>query len=237
MRCVSLLQAAEGFFIGDSIAAATAQTIGMRGSAHHSVSLRRNAIAPQFQRIPKGAVALMTLGLNDAAIPVQAMRKDIETVIEGALKTGERIVWIGPPCVLKSWDKRAKEMDDYLRAAAGDDQHPVREPARSADLQARHALERRRALHGRRLPLCLAEDPARLHLRRGGGMAEAHPVHRGLDRAEASHEDGAHAPSLTRDRRRLTRCGPRGLPSPTSRRRFFDTTEGNPVEHPSWFTL
>jgi hypothetical protein len=107
-------RAAEGFFIGDSIAAATAQTIGVRGSAHHSVSLRRNAIAPQFQRIPKGAVVLMTLGLNDAADPVQAMRKDIELVIEGALKTGEKVVWIGPPCVLKSWDKRAKEMDDYL---------------------------------------------------------------------------------------------------------------------------
>jgi predicted transcriptional regulator YdeE len=50
MGAFSLLQAAEGFFIGDSIAAATAQTIGMRGSAHHSVSLRRNAIAPQWQR-------------------------------------------------------------------------------------------------------------------------------------------------------------------------------------------
>jgi hypothetical protein len=112
---LSPVQAAEGFFIGDSIAAATAQTIGLRGAAHHSVSLRRNAIAPQFARVPKGAVALMTLGLNDAAIPVQAMRKDIEMVIEGAQKTGERAVWIGPPCVLKSWDKRAKEMDDYLR--------------------------------------------------------------------------------------------------------------------------
>src|SRR6476469_6419741 len=95
-------RADEGYFIGDSIAAATAQTIGMRGSAHHSVSLRRNAIAPQFLQVPKGAVALMTLGLNDAAIPVSAMHKDIETVIEGAQRTGERIVWIGPPCVLKS---------------------------------------------------------------------------------------------------------------------------------------
>jgi hypothetical protein len=109
------VRADEGYFIGDSIAAATAQTIGMRGSAHHSVSLRRNAIAPQFLQVPKGAVALMTLGLNDAAIPVSAMHKDIETVIEGAQRTGERIVWIGPPCVLKSWDNRAREMDDYLR--------------------------------------------------------------------------------------------------------------------------
>src|SRR5690242_10820394 len=109
------VRADEGYFIGDSIAAATAQTIGMRGSAHHSVSQRRNAIAPQFLQVPKGAVALMTLGLNDAAIPVSAMHKDIETVIEGAQRTGERIVWIGPPCVLKSWDNRAREMDDYLR--------------------------------------------------------------------------------------------------------------------------
>jgi len=111
----SRCEAAEGFFIGDSIAAAAAQTIGMRGVAHHSVSLRRNAIAPQFERVPKDAVAIMSLGLNDAAIPVHAMRHDIEVVIEGALRTGARIVWVGPPCVLKSWDNRAKEMDDYLR--------------------------------------------------------------------------------------------------------------------------
>ena len=115
MAAVAPGHADEGFFIGDSIAAAAAQTIGMRGVARHSVSLRRNAIAPQFQHVPKDAVAVMTLGLNDAAIPVQAMHKDIEVVIEGAQKTGARIVWVGPPCVLKSWDKRAKEMDDYLR--------------------------------------------------------------------------------------------------------------------------
>ena len=108
-------QAVDGFFIGDSIGEDTAQTIGMQGAAHHSVSLRRNAIAPQFRKIPRGAVALMSLGLNDAAIPVHAMQKDIEQVIEGALKTGEKVVWLGPPCVLKSWDVRAKEMDKYLR--------------------------------------------------------------------------------------------------------------------------
>jgi hypothetical protein len=111
-------QAADGFVIGDSIAASLAQTIGLKFIAHHSVSLRKAApkkISPQFARIPKGAVVLMGLGLNDAAIPVKGMRADIEWVIAGALKTGEKIVWIGPPCVLKRWDIRAKEMDDYLR--------------------------------------------------------------------------------------------------------------------------
>jgi hypothetical protein len=111
-------RAEEGFVIGDSIAASLAQTVGMKSAAHHSVSLRRNArktIAPQLQRLPKGAVTLMGLGLNDAAIPVKGLAKDIEWVIAGALATGAKIVWIGPPCVLRPWDNRAKEMDDYLR--------------------------------------------------------------------------------------------------------------------------
>jgi hypothetical protein len=110
-------RAAEGFVIGDSIAASLAQAIGLKFIAHHSVSLRRAApkkISPQLARLPKGAVVLMGLGLNDAAIPVKGMHADIEWVIDLALRTGERIVWIGPPCVLKRWDIRAKEMDDYL---------------------------------------------------------------------------------------------------------------------------
>jgi hypothetical protein len=109
-------RADEGFLIGDSITAAMGEAIGLGGVAHHSVSLRRPTIAEHFARIPKGAVAIMSLGLNDAAIPVKAMGHHIERVIEGALATHERIVWVGPPCVLKSWDVRAKEMDDYLKA-------------------------------------------------------------------------------------------------------------------------
>jgi hypothetical protein len=111
-------RAEEGFVIGDSLAASLAQTVGIESIAHHSVSLRRNArrtIEPQFQRLPRGAVVLMTLGLNDAAIPVKGLAKDIEEVIAGALATGRKIVWIGPPCVLRHWDHRAREMDDYLR--------------------------------------------------------------------------------------------------------------------------
>jgi hypothetical protein len=114
----SAARAAEGFVIGDSTAASFAQTVGIKSIASHSVSVRRSyprPIAPQFARLPKGAVTLMLLGLNDAFTPVKGLKKDIEWVIEGALATGEKIVWVGPPCVLKKWDSRAKEMDDYLR--------------------------------------------------------------------------------------------------------------------------
>ena len=88
-------RADDGFLIGDSIAAAMGDTIGMGGVAHHSVSLRRTTIAEHFAHIPKGTVAIMSLGLNDAAIPIKAMRHHIERVIEGALATHERIV-LGP---------------------------------------------------------------------------------------------------------------------------------------------
>jgi hypothetical protein len=107
--------AAEGFVLGDSIGEDMAVAVGLHGAAHHSVSLRRNAIGKQFPYLPKGAIALMSLGLNDAADPVEGMRKEIEVVIEEALRTGAKFVWIGPPCVLHRWDARAKQMDDYLR--------------------------------------------------------------------------------------------------------------------------
>jgi hypothetical protein len=114
----SRARAAEAFVIGDSIAASLAQTIGLKFIAHHSVSLRRAApkrISPQFARVPKDAVVLMGLGLNDAAIPVKGLQADIEWVIDGAVKTGAKMIWFGPPCVLKRWDSIAKQMDDYLR--------------------------------------------------------------------------------------------------------------------------
>lgn len=107
-------RAAEGYFLGDSIGDDTARTIGLRGAAKTSVHLRRAGVLPQFARLPKGAIALMSLGLNDAADPYQSLTGDIERVIAAAEKTGEKFVWIGPPCVLKGWDKRNAELDAYL---------------------------------------------------------------------------------------------------------------------------
>lgn len=108
-------RAAEGYFLGDSIGDDTAKTVGISGAARTSVSLRGSAAINQFARLPKGAIALLSLGLNDAADPVQSLSGDIERVIAAAERTGEKFVWIGPPCVLKGWDKRVAEFDAYLR--------------------------------------------------------------------------------------------------------------------------
>lgn len=108
--------AAEGFLLGDSIGEGISMFAGIKGVARPSVSLRRSDLGPQFEKIPKGAVALLSLGINDAIDPLEHLRPSIERVIEKAEKTGEKFVWIGPPCVLKAWDLRAKAVDDYLRA-------------------------------------------------------------------------------------------------------------------------
>jgi hypothetical protein len=106
--------AAQGFFLGDSIADDTAKTVGMPGAARTGEHLRRGAVIPQFTRLPKGSVALMSLGLNDAEDSYKGLIGDIERVITAAEATGEKFVWIGPPCVRKSWDNHNEQLDAYL---------------------------------------------------------------------------------------------------------------------------
>jgi hypothetical protein len=106
--------AAQGFFLGDSIADDTSKTVGVPGAARTGEHLRRGAVIPQFARLPKGSIALMSLGLNDAEDSYKGLIGDIERVINAAEATGEKFVWIGPPCVRKSWDRNNEQLDAYL---------------------------------------------------------------------------------------------------------------------------
>ncbi|MFM9943117.1 MAG: hypothetical protein ACKVP7_26920 [Hyphomicrobiaceae bacterium] len=101
--------------LGDSIGMGIATTIGLKQVAKRSFSLRRGDIAAQLAALPAGAVGLMSLGLNDAADPVEHLSKSIERIIDTALRTERQLVWLGPPCVLKAWDKRAAELDAFLK--------------------------------------------------------------------------------------------------------------------------
>lgn len=108
--------AAEAVVLGDSIGQGIANTIGLKSVAKRSFSLRRGNIGEQLQHVPAQAVGLMSLGLNDAADPVDHLSKSIERIVETAVGSERRLVWIGPPCVVgKSWDKRAEALDAYLK--------------------------------------------------------------------------------------------------------------------------
>ena len=101
--------------LGDSIGLGLATTIGLKSIARRSFSLRRGDVGGQLKQIPENAVGLMSLGLNDAADPVAHLSKSIDRVIESATSAGKKLIWIGPPCETKSWDKRAEELDAYLK--------------------------------------------------------------------------------------------------------------------------
>jgi hypothetical protein len=92
-----------------------ARTVGLKTIAKRSFSLRRGDVAAQVEKLPADHVGVMSLGLNDAADPVQHLAKSIEKVVDVLVSSGRRIVWVGPPCVLKAWDNRASELDQHLR--------------------------------------------------------------------------------------------------------------------------
>ena len=107
--------AMDALVLGDSIGAGIATTIGLKSVARRSFSLRRGDVGAQLKQIPANSVGLMSLGLNDAADPVEHLSKSIEKVVETAITSGRHVVWIGPPCVTKAWDKRAEALDAYLK--------------------------------------------------------------------------------------------------------------------------
>ena len=107
--------AAEALVLGDSIGLGLAAAIGLKSIARVSLSLRRSDVGAQLKQIPAEAVGLMSIGLNDAADPVEHLSKSIEKIVETALGTQRKLVWIGPPCVTKAWDKRAEALDAYLK--------------------------------------------------------------------------------------------------------------------------
>lgn len=119
--CIMTLQphpaahAMDALVLGDSIGEGLATTIGLKSIARRSFSLRRGDVGAQVKQIPSNAVGLLSLGLNDAADPVEHLSKSIEKVVDTAVASGRPVVWIGPPCVTKAWDKRAEALDAYLK--------------------------------------------------------------------------------------------------------------------------
>lgn len=110
------VRATEAIVLGDSIGVGIATTIGFKHVAKRSFSLRRGDVASQLAQIPPDRIGLMSLGLNDAADPVEHLTKSIEKVIDAAGKVDRKLVWLGPPCVIgKKWDGRAEQLDQHLK--------------------------------------------------------------------------------------------------------------------------
>ncbi len=58
----------------------------------------------------------MSLGTNDAVGGALDVKAKVAAIVAEADKLGVKLVWIGPPCVLKPWEEYAKKLDGILAA-------------------------------------------------------------------------------------------------------------------------
>ena len=107
--------AASPAVIGDSLGVGVSMVSGVKGHAANGVSIRGPRVIEQIRKLAPGTVAYMSLGTNDAVGSVKGLEKSIDAVIAAAERGRVKLVWLGPPCVNKAWDKNARELDVMLR--------------------------------------------------------------------------------------------------------------------------
>lgn len=101
---------------GDSLGVGIAMVSGFENRAANSVSIRAGSAVEQLRRVRPGSTVFMSLGTNDAVGSIKGLDKGIDRIVETARASRLKLIWIGPPCVRKSWDTRAVELDGILRA-------------------------------------------------------------------------------------------------------------------------
>jgi hypothetical protein len=106
--------AGDAYVLGDSIGEGVAIASGLKKLARISVHIRGPKAIDQINATPIGAVAFIVLGTNDA----EGSLKDIERSIDDVVRAGKRrkltMIWLGPPCVRRSFDSKSRQLDKIL---------------------------------------------------------------------------------------------------------------------------
>jgi lysophospholipase L1-like esterase len=111
----SASRAAPGIILGDSLGVGVSMAAGVPRLAHNSVAIRSADALEQIKRTPRGTVAFISLGTNDAVGSIHDVEPGIDRIIDTAKTHGVKLVWIGPPCVLKSWNTNVEKLDSILK--------------------------------------------------------------------------------------------------------------------------
>jgi hypothetical protein len=113
--CPSAPVAAADFVLGDSLGVGVAMAARVKGLAKISVHIRGPKAPAQIAQVPEGSTAFVVLGTNDAEGSIARLDKSIDDIVETAESRRITLIWLGPPCVRKAWDARARELDAMLR--------------------------------------------------------------------------------------------------------------------------
>jgi hypothetical protein len=107
------------YVLGDSLGEGVAEVARAKdhakGLARISIHIRGPKALQQFAQTPPGSTAVLVLGTNDAEGSIVKLDKSINDIVQAAEKKNITLVWLGPPCVRKAWDSRARELDAMLR--------------------------------------------------------------------------------------------------------------------------
>ena len=111
----SVVAAAPGIVLGDSIGVGLAAAGGLKGLAQNSVTIGSGDIARQIAAVPAGAVAFISLGTNDAVGSIKGVEARIDRTLAAIEAAGLTAVWVGPVCVIQPWNETVTQLDAVLR--------------------------------------------------------------------------------------------------------------------------
>jgi hypothetical protein len=103
------------YVLGDSIGDGLATTMGFNNLAQIGIHIRGPKALAQIERTPPGSTAYIFLGTNDAEGSLKNIDKSIDDILVAAAQRQLTVIWVGPHCVRKAWDKQASELDGILR--------------------------------------------------------------------------------------------------------------------------
>ena len=106
--------AEDGRVIGDSIGVGVSWAAKIPSTAKNSVAIYSGAIMEQLRLAQKGETVFLSLGTNDAVGGALDVKAKVAAIVAEADKLGVKLVWIGPPCVRKDWERYSKQLDGIL---------------------------------------------------------------------------------------------------------------------------
>lgn len=115
LSCVSQSHASKAVVIGDSIGVGISMAGHVPRLAHNSVTIRSADALSQLKHVPHGSVAIISLGTNDAVGSIKGVESGIDKIVAVAKSEDLHVVWVGPPCVRKDWNKNVVKLDEILK--------------------------------------------------------------------------------------------------------------------------
>jgi lysophospholipase L1-like esterase len=106
----------DAVVIGDSLGIGVAVASGLTRLARISVHIRGPKALQQIASAPVGSTAFVVLGSNDAEGDIRNLDRSIDAIVHAAENKNMRLVWLGPPCVRRSWNGRSLALDQMLKA-------------------------------------------------------------------------------------------------------------------------